>query len=292
VWVNLPPSRELAAKLALHESGSAVEAVTELADANYILAGTLGGEGLAYAWYDKQEFDAGPRAKLTTDHSPGCSTTSEYPVRSEWVPAGDAKAVEEGAAALNKYASLLAKVHGWLQLADNPTGASMARYYKLEMIHASDQTQLPMDQAAPEDERLQLALATGAQVTERRWVYVLDIDCHGKGSLLYPRNYSENQFPNDADTGREFVLRGAPTLHIGPPYGVDTLVMLSTAQPLPDPYALEFEGVATRGGGDDSPLGRLLNDASRGTRGAPGEVPTNWGLDLLTLHSVPKDAAK
>jgi hypothetical protein len=82
-------------------------------------------------------------------------------------------------------------------------------------------------------------------------------------------------------------------LRIGPPYGVDTLVMLSTAQPLPDPYALEFEGVATRGDSSDgSPLARLLADTSRGTRGAPGAVPTDWGIELTTLHSVPKDAAK
>ncbi len=84
------------------------------------------------------------------------------------------------------------------------------------------------------------------RVIERRWVYVLDIDCHGQGTVLYPRNYAENQFPNDADNGRQFVLPGAPTLRIGPPYGVDTMILLSTAQPLPDPYALNFEGVASR----------------------------------------------
>jgi hypothetical protein len=151
---------------------------------------------------------------------------------------------------------------------------------------------LPADQPARQDDRLQLELKAEAPVTERRWVYVLDIDCHGKGSLLYPRDLAENQFPSDADTGLAFVLPGAPTLRIGPPYGVDTLVMLSTAQPLPDPYALEFEGVATRGGVDPSPLDRLLTDTSRGMRGEPAAIPTDWGLDLTTLRSVPKDAAK
>jgi hypothetical protein len=69
--------------------------------------------------------------------------------------------------------------------------------------------------------------------------------------------------------------------------------MLSTAQPLPDPYALEFEGVATRGdAGSASPLDKLLTNTSRGMRGAPAPVPTDWGLDLLTLHSVPKDSSK
>jgi Caspase domain len=293
LWVNLPPSRELAAKLALHDNNSAVQIAPNVADANYILTATLTGDTPAYAWFHKQEFDAGPRAKSTADHTSGCSATSQYPVRSDWVPLADAKAIDDGASSLNKYASLLAKVHGWLQLAETPTGASTARYYKLAMIHATDQTPLPSEQAAQQDDRLQLILQSATQVTERRWVYVLDIDCHGKGVLLYPRNYAENQFPSEADAARQFVLPGAPTLRIGPPYGIDTLVMLSTEQPLPDPYALEFEGVATRGGGGpDSPLGRLLTDTSRGTRGAPGEVPTNWGIDLTTLRSVPKDAPK
>jgi hypothetical protein len=292
LWVNLPPSRELAAKLSLHESNSAVQVASDRADANYILTGTLNGEVPAYGWFHKQEFDAGPSVKSAAAHSPGCSATSQYPVRSNWVPLADAKAVDDGAASLNKYASLLAKVHGWLQLAESPTGTSTAAYYKLAMVHASDQTRMSSEQTAQQDDRIQLALQAKAQVAERRWVYVLDIDCHGKGVLLYPRNYAENQFPSDADASHEFVLPGAPTLRIGEPYGVDTLVMLSTAQPLPDPFALEFEGVATRGSGDDSPLGRLLTDTSQGTRGSPGEVPTNWGLDLLTLHSVPKDAAK
>ena len=293
LWVNLPPPQELAAKLMLHESGSAVQAAPDVANANYLLTGTLTSDGPAYAWFDKPEFDAGPRARTAADHSPGCSATSQYPVRSNWVPFHKTGANERSAAELNRYASLLAKVHGWIQLADSPMGASAAHYYSLTMVHASDQTVLPANEPAAQDEELLLALKTTAPVTERRWVYVLDIDCHGKGSLLYPRDLAENQFPSDADRGLEFALPGAPVLRIGPPYGVDTLVMLSTAQPLPDPYALEFEGVATRGDASDgSPLARLLADTSRGTRGAPGAVPTDWGIELTTLHSVPKDAAK
>ena len=35
-----------------------------------------------------------------------------------------------------------------------------------------------------------------------------------------------------------------PRLKVGPPFGVDTMILLSTAQPLPDPSVLNFEGVA------------------------------------------------
>jgi hypothetical protein len=210
-------------------------------------------------------------------------------VRSDWVSLPDAKVLDDGAKALNTFASRLAKIHGWLQLADSPIDGAAAKYYKLQMVHASDQTALASDQPVQQDERLQMALRAAAKVTERRWVYVLDIDCQGTGSLLYPLDYSENQFPSDADSGQQIILPGAKTLRIGSPYGLDTLILLSTAQPLPDPYALEFEGVGNGASrGVESPLAKLLSDTSKGMRGPHPEVTTDWGLDLSTLRSIPK----
>jgi len=271
LWVNLPPPRELAGKIILN-----------------VLAGASTEAGPEYAWFHKSEFTAGPIQSITHDHSPGCSATSPYPVRSDWMAMADTNA----GAALNKYAGRLAKVHGWLELADNPTGASLANYYSLALVQAVDQS--PVDQPVQQDERLKLALQSVDRVIERRWVYVLDMDCHGAGTLLYPLDYSENKFPNDADNGRQIVLPGARTLRIGPPYGVDTLLLLSTAEPLPDPYALNFEGVAERGArAAETPLQKLLAETSGGKRGgSPAEIPTNWGLDLMTLRSIPRDTAK
>jgi hypothetical protein len=293
LWVNLPPPKELAAKLALHDSTSAVQNAPDLARANYILTGVLTEDGPAYAWFHRGEFAAGPHASITTDHSPGCSTTSQYPVRTDWVVLADATGLDKGLATLNKYASLLAKVHGWLELADSPSSASSADYYTLTMVKASDQSPMPAEQVAHEGDRMKMALNSDDLVIDRRWVYILDIDCHGKGSLLYPLDYSENEFPSAADNGRQIVLPGARTLRVGKPYGVDTLILLSTAQLLPDPYALNFEGVASRGTrGTESPLQKLLTDTSGGTRGPQPEIPTNWGLYLMTIRSIPKDAAK
>jgi hypothetical protein len=192
-----------------------------------------------------------------------------------------------GAAALNSFASLLAKVHGWFQLADSPAGASSGGYYSLALFPASSETPLAAGQPVPQGELLKIGLRSSQRVAEKRWVYILDIDCHGKGTVIYPGNYAENQFPNAADQGRQFLLPGARALRIGPPYGIDTLVMLSTAHPLPDPDVLNFEGVASRGARDtESPLEKLLRHTSSGTRGSPGEVPTDWGVELTTIHSV------
>ena len=293
IWVNLPPSRELAAKLALHDGASAVQAAADLSGAHYVLAGALSENGPAYAWFHKSELEAGPRASISSDHSSGCSTTSPYPVRTDWVGMAGASVVDQGVSALNKYASLLAKVHGWLELANSPADASAGNYYALAMVHPAGEAPLAADQPVRQGDLLKIALQSEDRVIEKRWVYVLDIDCHGKGTLLYPLDYTENQFPSAADTSRQFVLPGARTLRIGPPYGVDTLILLSTAQPLPDPYVLNFEGVAARGTrGKESPLEKLLGDTSGGVRGVSGEIPTNWGIGLMTIRSIPKDGTK
>jgi hypothetical protein len=289
LWANLPPSRELAAKLKPESSESVVEIADTFASAHYALTGVLTPDGPAYAWYHMGELAAGPPSPSAPPHSPGCSATSPYPVRTDWVPIAYTGEIDKASAHLNNYASLLAKVRGWLQLTDSPAGASPSEFYSLTLLPSGATAPLAADQTTHQGDLLNLALSSEDRVIDRRWVYVLDIDCHGQGTVLYPRDYSENQFPNAADTGRQFPLRGAPVLRIGPPYGVDTLILLSTEQPLADPYVLNFEGVASRGTrGVSSPLEKLLNQTSGGTRGFSSEVPTNWGLSTVLVRSAPK----
>lgn len=289
LWVNLPPSQELAAKLKPTGAESAVQVADNLSLAHYALTGVVTADGPAYAWYHKSELAAGPPLPNAPPHSPGCSTTSPYPVRTDWVPVGSVSAIDAASAKLNNYASLLAKVHGWLELANSPATGSGDEYYSLTLLPSGANAPLAANQTTHQGDLLKMALASEDRVIDRRWVYVLDIDCHGQGKVVYPRDYAENQFPNDADSGRQFILPGAPVLRVGPPYGVDTLVLLSTEQPLADPYVLNFEGVASRGTrGVSSPLERLLNQTSGGTRGFDEPVPTNWGIGLTTVHSAPK----
>jgi hypothetical protein len=292
LWVNLPPAQELEAKLALHVDGSLVKGVDEVANADYLLIGSLSDDGPQWAWFHKAEYMAGPRAAVTTDHSPGCSTNSKYPVASDWVLVADPSSIADASSLLNGYAARLAKVNGWLSIASDLSGASDAEYYSLLFKRVTDQQVLAEGVAAKQNERYKMFLSSDDSIIEKRWVYVLDIDCHGKGTLLYPVDTSDNRFPNDADTPMQFVLPGAPTLRIGAPYGADTVLLISTQEPLPDPSALNFEGVGTRGGvsGASNPLQQLLGGTSAGTRGPLPEMPTNWSIDATTLQSVPEGA--
>lgn len=291
VWVDLPPSQELGGKLNLHTQDSMVQGVANAAQADYVLTGTLTSQGPAWAWYRKAEFEKGPPDPQAPRHSPGCSTSSSYPVRTDWVSIANSTGVPDAAGKLNDYAERLAKLAGWLRLPSSP-GASDDDYYHLGILRASDQTLVGDHQPAQQGDRLKLVLTSSSRVLDKRWVYVLDIDCHGDGNLLYPLNYSENRFPNDASDQRQIVLPGAPTLKVGSPFGLDTLLLISTSEPLSDPSILNFKGVATRGVSQArSPLERLLSNASSGTRGLDlGEVPTDWAVSLRRLQSVPAPA--
>ena len=295
LWVNLPPPHEIAQALT-PAAGSAVQLADKLATAHYALAGVLTSQGPAYAWYHMSELAAGPPSPNAPAHSPGCSATSQYPVRSDWVLAG--VDLDDASDKLNNYALRLAKVRGWIELANNPTDASMFEYYSLALIPSSggkplSDTVLADNQLTHQGDEFKLALTSSDRIRDPRWVYVLDIDCHGNGQLLYPGNYTGNQFPNKGDEDRQFVLPGVGALHIAEPFGVDTLILLSTEQPLPDPFALNFDGVASRGTrGATSPLEKLLSQTSGGTRGVVEPAPTNWGISLFTVHSVPQNMSK
>jgi hypothetical protein len=289
LWANLPPPKDLAAKLELRTPESAVQGVSDVSNSDYILAGSLNAKGAAWAWLHKAELSKGPSSQGSTNHSPGCSASSRYPVRTNWVIVNDLDSVASGAATLNKYASRLAKIHGWINLASSPTGASSENYYTLAFTRLDNQQILRDGDSVHAGDRLKMVLTSSDAVTEKRWVYVLDINCQGQGNLLYPIEFSENQFPNDADNGLQIELRGSKAVQVGSPFGLDTVILISTSQPLPDPYALNFEGVTARKVGEaQSPLQQLLSKTSRGTRGLESEIPTDWGISMGSLQSVPK----
>ena len=279
---------------------SAVQMADKMATAHYALAGVLTSKGPAYAWYHKSELAAGPPSPDAPAHSPGCSATSQYPVRSDWVFAGAGADLDDASDKLNNYALRLAKVRGWIELANNPTDASMFEYYSLALLpSASDKpvsdTPLADNQLTHQGDEFRLALTSTTASAARVGFMCSTSTATAQASSSIRATTPAISFPTRATRICQFPLPGARAVKIGEPYGVDTLILLSTEQPLPDPFALNFEGVASRGTrGATSPLEKLLSETSGGTRGMSEPEPTNWGISLSTVHSAPKtnDAAK
>jgi hypothetical protein len=127
-----------------------------------------------------------------------------------------------------------------------------------------------------------------------RWVYLLSIDCQGKGVLLFPYDGSPSGLlPTEEEKLDRILLPGDPIL-VGDPLGTDTYLMLTTSTPLANPYALEFKGVVSRGAGSakaGDPLEDLLDSTSAGSRGATRPAPTNWSIQMLHTQSVPQSSS-
>ena len=77
-------------------------------------------------------------------------------------------------------------------------------------------------------------------------------------------------------------------IHITPPFGVDSYVLLTTEEQVPDPAVFEAKGVRTRSfdRGPANPLDALLRRVGDHTRGfASEETPTSWSIQRVSLKS-------
>ncbi len=310
-FLALPPSSELASamKIAKQQNAgdSAVEVAATTERAQYLLVGRAAGRDTEYAWVRKSVGDADSKAKLNSNENGNvCSTDSPYPPRTNWLPAGaSGDSLGKASTTLTEYAQRLARVRSWLELPAPPGGASDPFPYHLALKRVGGgpdgrpgSSGLVQDGTVVEDEMYGLVLRAEGKIaatTPRRWVYVLAIECSGEGVLLYPRSAEGNFLPekgpgNNAWPSEIDLSGSAGTFSISSPFGVDTYVLLTTADQIADLSAFNFSGVlqATRGGAP-SPLAQLLHNASANTRGGNPSVPANWSVQYMPIRSVAKD---
>ncbi|NIM15427.1 MAG: hypothetical protein GTO45_25915, partial [Candidatus Aminicenantes bacterium] len=74
-----------------------------------------------------------------------------------------------------------------------------------------------------------------------RYVYVFSIDSFGKGELLF--GDSENYFPVTDEFQAEIQPGDKEIFKIAEPFGVDTLFLLTTEEPITNTEVLDFKGV-------------------------------------------------
>ncbi|MEO1084618.1 MAG: hypothetical protein AAFY88_10270, partial [Acidobacteriota bacterium] len=127
-----------------------------------------------------------------------------------------------------------------------------------------------------------------APIADGRHVYVLLIDADGRQQLLFPHpRYGsvENRLPLDDQLRRDAAVipfGEQPLITISEPTGLDTYLLLTTEEPIPDPLVLSREGVrAPRE--SDHPLARLFLESQRGTR-STATLPTRWSVHRLHIE--------
>jgi uncharacterized caspase-like protein len=226
-------------------SREGVEPTTRPDEADYILVGRYASGGVTYAWV-RPATTAADRRKIG------------LPFRSDWIPAGEPGALRDAILRLRR-------IHDWTLLESPPVERPA---YQLALRRVRDGA-IAKD-ALIAGERYELALRHRPSAPARqRYVYVFTIDRFGKSTLLFPRCGSvENRIPIASPAPAE--IRLGVQLEIVPPYGIDTYFLVTTDEPLADPWVLEFDGVRSRGG-------PVLTSAS-------------WSIERIVYESVPRPA--
>ena len=293
LWFDAPLPKESAQGLlappAQGMPANAAQLTTDRSQAMYVIAGAPTDTGIEYAWYKRDDMDA--EIQRPQEIGAGCSPHSPYPMRTDWAVQSNAAPLES---ALTDSAMQLARLNGWLHLDSSALGGQAAFPYRLALRQVPEK---PENKDVVEggntvekgNYELLLVGKANAAVTPR-WVYVLGIDCQGKGTLLWPYDGAPpEKFPSDKGRLSDIPLPGDP-FPVGDPLGTDTYVLLTTSSPLADPSALEFKGVVTRGARSATPadpLEELLDNTSAGTRGAARPTPTNWSVQAMKTQSLP-----
>lgn len=293
VTAVLPPPRGLREALAFSDvsADSSVEVVESAADANYVLAGRLGEDGVPeYALVL-------PGGSLGADES-----DLALPLRTDWAPwSDDAEERGPALARLRAQALVAARVRAWLRLEGPPADPRFP--WRPALRDERTGRLLEPGEAAHAGDVLELVLACDEppRVPERRYVYVFAIDSSGASKLIHPprgAGSSDNQFP---PSGSGIALERVHSLEKGigvqEPFGTDTLVLLSSKdRALPDPTVLTWGPVASgqplaRMRGEASALERLLTGALGTTRGARPGTPSSWSITRLQIVTRPAATA-
>ncbi len=280
LFVLLPPSTQLATHLELGRGSrnDLVEVVTDRRAADYLLVGRLRGGHVEYAW-------------VRPNASRDMASSSTLPIRGAWW------AEEQGRDSLVDEALRLAKVRSWLTMEGPPASGEYPYHLALRDLATG---KLFTEGPVYDGEWYGLVLrADSAQLgpwVAPRWVYVFGIDRHGKSVLLFPASGAGNVFnrlPRQQGAngiGSAIMQLGKDSLfYITPPFGLDTYVLVTSAEPLP-PEALEWDGVMRAAGvrGGRGALEDLLLGNSAATRGPTPSVPANWSIERLSILSAPK----
>jgi hypothetical protein len=247
--------------------GLELDAAAGPEEADYILAGRYTGGQIEYAWM-RPAMGGRDRGR------------SALPIRSDWLRGADSST----AASLAGVLHCLRRLHAWQHLESPPESRSP---YRL-VLRGEDERALVSDGVVVGGRTYAIALrAPSAGVDVKpRFFYVFIIDGHGRSYLAFPAGSVENRFPIGA-ASREIPLGRDGRFQVRPPYGVDTYFLLSTEEPLPNPWVLEWDGVRKRSPASPTPLEQLLMRTASGSRSPGITVPIGWSLERVFYESVP-----
>lgn len=279
LFMHLPPTEELGNALELGEESlhDAVERVGDPERAHYQLVGKLDGNRVRFAWV-----------------RPGLSSLApageQLPSQTKWCD----PSLRNCGGQLTSQALRLAKIRAWLTIS-SPWGGEFPYRFALR----AQSGELMRSGTLFHHQRFGLVLEAHPKalqaVKSPRYIYFFTIDSAGNSRLLYPRASQgsvENRFPvlpnPHADWPRVIEVGPREIFGVGEPFGSDTYFLLSTEEPIPNPWVVQFRGVRSHGPRGQTPLEELLSQTGSSSRGTVSvDLPTTWSLERLTFQTRP-----
>jgi hypothetical protein len=212
--------------------------------------------------------------------------TAGLPPASAWLPLGPD--LESTAVALRQAATRLARVAAWLRL-ESPPLDQFPYGVVLTTTDGSGRDLVggTLVEGAPYGLALRLRSdMLSERPIPRRYVYVFSIDSTGRGTLLFPFPANvENRLPLEGEAPPRIPL-AAEAFRVVAPFGTDTFLLLASDVPLPNIFALDFEGVRSLEG--RSPLGEILAQALGQQRSDPVLTKSPWSIEKLFFCTRPR----
>jgi hypothetical protein len=280
VYLRIPIPREMQLGLISRLQGTRgfVQVAPDAASADYWLVGRITGGQAEAAWImpDVQGADRGLL----------------LPARSAFIPIAEPSRDELMLSEIRR----LTRIKLWKQL-DSPLGDSSFPY-RLALRELAAGQLVPPGSPLRGGREYQLLLVAdeAPRRVQARYVYVFNIDRDGNSTLLVPvggHGNVENLVPDLRDQrDRGVAPQQIPIGHgftVTPPYGTDTLVMLTSATALPNPEILSFSSGRRSGSaapGAD-PLSLFLFGLNTATRSSL-PIPTSWSVQRMVVESVEK----
>jgi hypothetical protein len=275
VFLQLPSPRELVRRLEIGPGSDfdSVLATDRPDEADLVLVGRLTQEGLQFCWMRPRD-DA------------SVQTRSGLPSRSSWHLIRAAEDISEVAGVLLHELAQFNKINGWFQLT-SPIENSWA--YSLVLQEGESSLEEGIVRPGV-DYRIALRVRPSAMESgRRRFVYVFGIDPNGRSVLLFPRRASgsdENRLPLDGKPSLSPIVLSSVSFE--EPLGIETLFLISSEEPIANPWVLEWEGVRKRGPEGATDLEEVLS-LTGGTKRSPYSpwIPALWSIERKVFVSAP-----
>ena len=281
VYLNVPTeTKEISAIKELLGGNSALEIVDNAEMAMYSIMGRFANQKIEYAL-------------VRTNLSQAAST---LPAQSNFViyDGNNVETSKKATSTLVEYALKIHKVNSWLNItAPKDFGAYP---FKLGLRDA-ETNEIITKGPIKKGQKIGLVLfASKEELVDwdqsKRFTYVFGIDKNGRIALMFPSPAAgniENQMPKVIDGEVQLVsnLGRKAIFEVDAPYGLDTYILLSTDNALPNFKLLEQSGIYdipnTRGASD---LSSLLSIGAN-TRNQM-ITPVTWSVMRLSIESVEK----